>query len=145
MIPLKRGANKVELSHTSSFTPLIKFNKLYTGNIQLCKESKRASPREATIEAQKDQILDLGAYREYFTMYRDTYNKLTVTVNAPATLEYEPVEDLPVESTIGKKLEFTVKQDPNYVPPDIGTEKCPICQEEVSKNDLMGHIQKAHM
>ena len=145
MVRLKRGANKVELSSTSSFTPLLKFDKSYTGNVKLYKKSITSPPMEATIDAQKDRLLDLGAFREYFTEYRDTYIELTVTVNAPATLEYEPVEDLPVESTIGKKLEFTIKQDPNYVPPDIGTEKCPICQEEISKNELMEHIQKAHM
>ncbi len=146
MVQLKKGANKVQLSLTSSFTPLIEFEAPYTGNIHLSKRQANDEERkEATIKASKDEILDLSSYREYFTAYHDSYTHLVVTVRAKAVLDYEPVEDVPVESTVGKTIEFTVKEDPNYNPPDPGTEKCPMCQAEISKSDMMIHIQNKHM
>lgn len=135
MIQLKRGTNIVKLSLTSSFTPLLKFEKIYTGDIHICKRSTTEQPLEVTIEANKDQILDLGAYREYFTEYRDEHN-VTITLNAPATLEYEPVQE---------SLIFTVNQDPSYTPPHIEDEPCPICQTTVPKSNLMSHIQTTHI
>ena len=137
MFKLKKGANKVQLSLTSSFTPILEFATPYTGNIKLCKKHTNGTLKETIIKIKKDKIIDLGTYREYFTEYKDDFTQLVITVNTRATLKYE--------STIGETLDFGLEENPDYTPPEPEAQKCPICQQDVSVSDIMTHIQNNHM
>ncbi len=146
MFKLKKGTNKVQLSLTPSFTPLLEFTTPYTGKINLSKRhADNAQRKDANIKANNDEVLDLSSYREYFTAYRDNYTQLVITVSAKATLTYEPFADAPVESTVGKTIDFGLEEDPDYNPPEPDVQKCPICQQEVPMSNLMSHIQANHM
>ena len=146
MSRLRKGPNKVELSLPSSFTPILEFSRPYTGVIKLCKHHTDGETVKATdIKADRDDILDLSAYREYFTAYHEYFDKLIVTITARAILEYKAFDNALVESTTGKTIEFTVKENPNYKPPAPDSPECPICKESVPLNDLTSHIQATHM
>jgi len=139
MFKLKKGTNTVQLSLTSSFTPLLEFKNPYTGDIKLSKQDAGGNQKkEATIEAEHDEILDLSSYREYFTAYKDNYIQLIITLNAAATLEYEQLSGSP-------SIDFGLEEDPNYKPPEPEAQRCPICDQEVPISDLTIHIQANHM
>ena len=146
MIQLEKGSNNVALSQTSSFTPIIEFDKGYTGVIKIIKSGEDLPDKQTKIKARNDEILDLSIFREYFTAYQDGYDTLQVIVNEHCSLDYEPIEDYPVESTLGKNLEFKFATEPHpKVTEEVFTEKCPMCEEMVNKNELMSHIQNKHM